>query len=528
MDLEKRVDSQISESETWDVIEFARNMYNTYPTIFNPDLVNARMKDVTMNPLAAEEDGITRSLADPKNNELPLRGYSEFFEYTNMIYKRTLHYLGNMLAFDIVPICTNASGEDYNSPAYKKDEAKMYDFLDKFDYKNEFTKISRQLLRQDAYFGVFRDDGSKYVFQELPINYSKITGKFEHGLLFDFNMMWFLGQTGVDINMYPPVFKKYLKRVMDGKNNGYAPSKTVDSRTGEWVYWVQTSPEDGMWSFKMNQEQTGQVPYFAPMFPDVVMAPTIRALQKSKYIIEASRILVGIIPMLKDAKSGSVKDMFALSPEAMGKFANLFRQGLSSEIQVAIGPFEAVQSVDFHTTDTNMFEQYNKNLSAQTGLSSRILFSLDKPNALETQASMNVDEMVMTYLYPQFNHFMEFCTSRITKKFKFKFYFEGTNFSSDRTRRQKEALTFAQSGIVLPEKIAASYGVAPQDLKRMMEKAKVTKFDSNCMLLLNQFTQPTGGTASTTGRPQKADSDLTDAGQDTRSSGSNLGKGGSV
>jgi len=529
MDLERRVEEQISETEVWDVLEFARNMNSTMPTVFNPDLVNTRLKDVTMNPLSGEEADITRALADPKNNEAALRGYSEFFEYTNMVYKRTLHYLGNMLAFDLVPVCINANPEDYNSPAYKKDEAKLYDFLDKFDYKNEFTKIARQMLRQDAYFGIFRDEGSKYVFQELPIQYSKITGRFEYGFLFDFNMAWFLSQTGVDINMYPPVFKKYLNRIMDGKNQGYVPSKTLDHRTGEWAYWVQTSPEDGMWSFKMNQEQIGQMPYFAPMMPDIVIAPLIRNLQRSKYIIEASRVLVGIVPMLKDAKSGSVKDMFALSPESMGKFASLFRQGLSKEIQVAIGPFEKVESVDFHTTDYNLLEAFNKTLSAQTGINAKLLFSTERQNTLETAASINVDEMIMTYLYPQFNNFVEYWANKATKKFKWKFAFEGTNFDANRDKRQKQALTFAQSGIVLPEKIAASLGMPIQDLKRMMEKAKATKFDSNCLLLLNQFNQPAGGGGvSTGGRPQKSSDELSDSGQDTRAAGSNIGKGGSV
>ncbi len=523
---EKEVQEQISEQEVWDVVEFARNMYNTYPGVFSPDLVNSRLKDISMNPLSAQETEVTSALSNPKYHENELRGFSEFFEYTNMVYKRTIHYLGNMLSFDLVPICINASPEDYNSPSYKRDEARLNDFLDRFDYKNEFTKITRQLVRQDSYFGCFRNDGDRFVFQELPISYCKITGKFDYGLLFDFNMMWFLGQVGTDINTYPSVFKKYLKRIMDMKDSGYRPSAEIDKRTGEFEEWVQTSPEDGLWAFKMDQEQMGRIPYFSPLFADAVLAPMVRNLQKSRYIIEASRILVGIVPMLKEAKSGQVKDMFALSPEAMGKFASLFRQGLSKEIQVAIGPFEKVESVDFHTTDYNLFDSFNKNFSAQTGVNSRLLFSLDKQTALETQASINVDEMVMTYLYPQFNHFLEFVVNKVTKKFKFKFMFEGTNFDSNRSKRQKEALTFAQSGIVLPEKIAASIGISPADLVRMMEKAKATKFDAKCMLLLNQFTQTSN--ESSGGRPQKEADALSESGQTTREQGSNIEKGGAV
>jgi len=516
----------ISEAEVWDVIEFARNMYNTYPGTFSPDLINARMKDVNMNPLSGEEKDISVALLDPKNNEQKLRGFSEFFEYTNMVYKRTLHYLGNMLSFDVVPVCINAEAKDYTTNSYIKDEQKMHDFLDRFDYKQEFIKITRQMLRQDTFFGVFRNDGNRFVFQELPIDFCKITGKCEDGFLFDFNMTWFMSQTGVSLEMYPPVFKKLYKRVMDAKNNGYNPASKIDNRTGEFTYWVQTSPEDGFWAFKMNQEQAGQVPYFAPMFSDVVMAPLVRNLQKSKYIIEASRILVGIVPMLKDPKSGNVKDMFALSPEAMGKFASLFRQGLSKEIQMAIGPFEKVESVDFHTTDYNLLEAYNKNLSSVTGINSRLLFSIDKQNTLETSASINVDEMVVQYLYPQFNRFMESQINSLTKKFKFKIMFEGTEFDSNKSKRQDAAMALANVGIVLPEKIAAAHGMAPQDLKRMMEKAKATKFTDLCSMLQSTFTQSAGSSGGEGGAPKKKDSELSESGSQTRASGANAGKGG--
>jgi hypothetical protein len=518
--------NEVSEQEVYNVIEFARQMYNMYPGVFNPDLVNARMKDITMNPLKATADQIDKALENPKNSEMQLRGISEFFEYTNMQYKRTHAYLGNMLSFDLTWVCKNAEKGDYLSSKFKKDENKLIDFLDKFNYRSEFKKAVRQMVRQDAYFCSFRNDNDdKYIFQELPIDRCKITGKHEYGsFLFDFDMIWFIANPGVDINMYPDIFKSYYNRVMDGKNNGYIPSKDLDHRTGEWVYWVQTSPEDGMWAFKFNQEQAGQVPMLAPMFPDLALAPYIRSLQTNKYIIEATRIMIGLVPLLENAKSGNVKDMLAIDPTTLGHFAQLIRQGLPSAISFGIAPLKDVKDYDFRSSSyTNIYEDYNKATTAMSGVNSRLIYSLDKQNALETLNSIGVDEYLMTYVYPQFASFMDFNVNKLTKYFKFKFEFEGTEFPTSRQNRFDRAMTLADKGIVLPHKIAAASGMNAIDLTRMLEEANDTNWTDKLMPLITAYTNSAKG-----GRPQKSEGSLSDDGANTRASGDNIGKGGEV
>ena len=85
----------------------------------------------------------------------------------------------------------------------------------KINFKEEFGIVLRQMLRQGVFFGVLRDDGDRYVLQELPSNFCKITGKFNYGLLFDFDFNWFISNYGVDINMYPKVFKKMYREVFE-------------------------------------------------------------------------------------------------------------------------------------------------------------------------------------------------------------------------------------------------------------------------------------------------------------------------
>jgi hypothetical protein len=94
------------------------------------------------------------------------------------------------------------------------------------------------MLRNDAYFGCFIDAGNHYVLQELPADYCKITGRWEGGFLFSFNMYWFL-QPGVDIDMYPPFFKKKYKELWEEPNvqRQYEPSLPPELRAkSTWIY----------------------------------------------------------------------------------------------------------------------------------------------------------------------------------------------------------------------------------------------------------------------------------------------------
>lgn len=92
---------ELTKDEVFSVLELARQVYSGdfgFPNAYTPLLVSSRLKDVSLNPAQATLDSINAALADPKNNEDQLQGYSEFFELNSMLYKRLLHYLSDMLS----------------------------------------------------------------------------------------------------------------------------------------------------------------------------------------------------------------------------------------------------------------------------------------------------------------------------------------------------------------------------------------------------------------------------------------------
>lgn len=515
----------LSEEQVWDVIDFAKNITSTYQNIYNPMLVNQRLQDINMNPLSATQDGVDKALLKPKENEDNLIGFSEFFELTDMMYKRMLNYLGNMLSFDLQWVCTNAKYKDYSSSAYKKDEQKIYEFLDKFDVKKEFKRVVRQLVRQESFYCILREDGDKYLLQELPQKYCKVDGKWDYGTLFSFNLYWFM-QPGVSLDMYPSSMQGIYSNWVQSKSQGYNPANSLNNRDGSFVYWHQVSPLDGYWAWKFNPDVVTNIPFLSPLFSDIVLKPLIRKLQTNIYILQAQKVMVGLIPMLKENKSGSVKDQLAVSPETMGKFLGLLKQGLSDAIKVSGVPFEDLKTLDFDGTDKQILQEYTKTTSALSGINSRLIFSLDKQSNIESQLSINVDEYLVTALYPYFEDFLNYYINKKLDKFNFKFKLLGTEFDINKQKRLDDAIKVAEKGLVLPHLFSSALGLLPSDMMRMLDEAKASGFTDKLMPLLNLNTMNTGKDKG--GRERKADNQLTDSGEATRDNSSNVGRGGDI
>lgn len=556
---------EITEQEFWDVVSFARAYSGMYgQTYLTPELISARMRDMNLNPQAATEMELNDALRSPKQSEKQLQGFSQSFELTSMVYKRLMSYLANMLSFDIT-YTSNAKEEDYNTPKYKKDLQTVERILDKFSFKKEFGIIVREMLRNDAYFGVIRDVGNSYIIQELPPEYCKITGRWEGGFLFSFNMYWFL-QTGVDLNMYPDFFKKKFKDIFQNGNSirTYEPSLPPELRDkSSWIYWVDIPSDLGV-CFKMTPELATRLPYFTALFSDLILQGLMRNLQKNANMAAASKMIIGQVPMLNKEIKATVKDSIAVSPELLGKFMALVKSAISESIKVASAPLEDLQGISFDS-ENEIYESYLKTTLASSGINTNLIFTSNvKPNAIETQLSLNVDEQLMTSLYEQFNSFMNYFVNKFTKNFSFLFYFEGTDFFLNRQSRLDTAMTLFTNGIILPQKIAAAIGLKPAQLRKYMEEAKATGFmdlimspsleqqksmaeitAKNQMELAdkqsenqvklqkqnmeNQQKQPgIAGKPPAPGRPAKRDSDLGESGMQTREQASNVGRGGNT
>ena len=180
----------LSENEIKEVFDFYNfSMAQSNMNILTPDLLSGRMKDISMNPMVATETSLNAALIDPKNSENALMAFSENFELQSMPYKRLIDYLSGMLSWDLT-YTSDVDEKEYDGAKYKKDFKAVEQFFSRFDYKKEFGIAVRQMVRNEAFFCLPRFDGNNIVLQELPSSptYTKITGRWDYGLLFSMSM----------------------------------------------------------------------------------------------------------------------------------------------------------------------------------------------------------------------------------------------------------------------------------------------------------------------------------------------------
>lgn len=479
----------LSKEDVNEVLKFTEALYGGLPYhgVATPYLVNDILKNKTLSPEIGDESKIADALKTPKSNEQKILGYAEYQELTNMVFKKTLYYYASLPAYDVAIECTNATGKDYQKTQYKADLARVADFFDKFDVVKQFQTITKQLLRQEVYFGSLWETNNRFFFQELPQNYCMITGEWENGLVFDFNMMYFL-QPGTDINGYLPEFMDYHSRMLQAKKQ-YNPTTDAWSRDSSWVYWVQTSAINN-WCFKFNPTMATRVPYLSALLVDSSQQPIMRELQKNTNILAASKMLTGEIGHRTDGKGGVPGNNYTFDPGSIGKFLAVVKAGLSDLIHMAALPLEDIKGVEFDTKDAvDNYSNYNRSLGSMAG-NSRILYSYEKANAIESRYMMNLDENLLRPLYSQYETFLNFIINRDTVKYKFKVTLKGFNDYTDRKDRSEAAKYWADKGIIDIDSIAHSLGYSNRfSVMRRMDEMKAMGFQNMVTMLPNMYTQ---------------------------------------
>ena len=517
--------SETEVKKTWDYYQFAKAAQSGYlPSAMNPLLLNQRMADVSLNPYQPDQDKLDAALKDPKNNEDYLQGLSQSFEISSSVYKRLIEYLATMLSFDISYIPRNVSDKgEYTSLGFKKDEKIVEEFLDNFDYVNAFSTAVKQMLRSETFFCSPRFDMENYQLQEMPsgVNWTKITGRWSYGLLWSLNMFWFW-QPGVSLEMYSPFFTRAYNDLWGNKNGKmkeYIPNISPELRgNSSWVYWQDVPPSAGH-VFKMSPEIVSRLPHYVGLMSDLILQPLMRNLQKSISMAEATKILSGQVPFLNN-QSSKVADALSMSPEVLGRFLGLISSAISSAIKTIAAPLENISPISFDGND-EMYPSYLKNTLAASGVNTSLIFtSNQRANILESNLSLQSDLFLMYKLYPQFSQFLNYHINKRTKKYKWNFMFEGSNFSIDRESRWNTQMDLMERGIVLPQKISSALGMKPHHLRKMMEQSEAEGFIDKLTPIIqsNQLSKDSAG------RPSMSDSEIGDAGAQTKEAGSNISK----
>ena len=151
---------RLSEQELDQVLQFAQGLYNGLNGgyFWTPFSQNQNLLALNNNGQKPTQEKLSKALESAPYDYGSLASYSEFMEIWDAIYAKTLRYFSGLLSFDLSYTCKNIKNpSEYKSKEYKDDVKRVHKFLDNFDYKLEFGKIVKQLLRTETAYTWFRD-----------------------------------------------------------------------------------------------------------------------------------------------------------------------------------------------------------------------------------------------------------------------------------------------------------------------------------------------------------------------------------
>ena len=534
-------EQMLSTNELIEVLKFAAQIYNTDPYgYFTPNMSNQNIIDLNNNPEIPTKEKVTKALSDYKHSSEQLQAYSEFMEAFDMIYKRLVKYYTGMLSFDLDISCINAyaPNTDYKSKEYKEHLRRVYKFLDSFDYKSESRKVVKELLRRQNYFTWFRDsqgtfDGaivdlndepkhktSRYTLQTMPQKFCKITGRWEYGYLYDFDMTYFT-KAGTSLDSYDPVFRKYWKNTFgDSSTQNYVPTTPLANRYGDFALWTQTSPDDNAWVFTFDENNIVSTPFLVPNILNFLTDKEVEGLQKDKDMISAKGILAGEIQLLDKQKSGQSTDAMAYNMKTLMKMLSLVKRGLNSNINAVAMPAASPKFYQFADSNTDMVKNTTNNTVGQAVSASRIIYSSDKMSETEAKNAIITDFNMVADLYPQFEHFLNFFVNKKTRKYKFAFKFSGCTYPFTREDMINKYTMLMDKGVIFaPRTYAKVLDMTPMEFDRLLEEGKYCNWaDELTSMMQSIYTMTnkdgaTGGMGSSNGggRPNVSSSKKADS-----------------
>ena len=513
----------LSVEELNTLLAFSEGLYNNFSGFSfyaNSFTQNQNLLKLNNNAQKPTYEKLIKALESAPYDYGNLASYSEFMEIWDSIYAKTLRYFEGLLAFDLSYTCKNIKDpKDYKSKEYEDDIKRVNKFLDNFDYKTEFRKVVKEVMRKETCYTWFRDTheindpidledktkkNEKFALQIMPQKYCMLTGYFDCSqLLYDFNINYFLNGT-VDINLFAPSLKKKFKEAFDGKNDKYVPSAQLNYRDGGFATWVQCSPVDGAYAFKFDLSNFRQVPPMVDLMKSCIGNEEAELLQKDKNMISAYLILAGEIATMSTEKSGNKADQFKINPKTMGQFMSLVNAGLKNNVKPLALPLEDIKGWQFSDSNTNLVNNQYKNTGAQGASASTLIYTTDKMSQFELENAVYADYNFIKPLYEQFSQFLNFYINKKTKKYKFDFFFDGLDRQWDREKRQTALRNYADRGIVMDATMwASALGIKPQSFMRSIESAHNSSFIDNLTLMLNANTMKNSGIDSENGAPKK-------------------------
>lgn len=512
--------------------------YGSYSPIFGEQLVN----ELYPQSVPYTREKIRTLLKDAEKNSFQIRQAAEYVRNNILQFERVEQYFISLFSFKyyLIPKKSIKKFTDL-----KKSKEKVYKFLESLRIKEQFPRITADVIKNGCGFYLFSKKGDMFDFLRLPIDQCRITGvRNTFGMCFEIDAFYF--QRLYDLGMVTPEIYSYYKDLIESK---MSPAEKDDNgkirrdengelrrrigKSNERIF-IPISPLHGC-CITANPYKGTKLPLLSALLPDSLDILEYKNIQKQKSILETWCIIPQVIPYEEVEKP---KVPLQLAKQTIAMLQSALPQGVVTfstplEVQNPI----TLQSSNTQENITGLGEQ---NFFSAVGIAGNIMGVGEAKNQAALDFSNLTDFGFISYLYGQFDSIVNLLIMIYVNENDWKVKFFGNAYRHE--KEVKDASSMFSTNNLPAEYLGANLGFEPQEFEYMLELGDKSKLKDLMKPLVSQFQQSSNQSVSTNstkknnsnsnastdtgGRPELDSDELSDGGEQARQDETNANRRG--
>lgn len=318
------------------------------------------LRDLNNNPASPSfyrytKEQIQEYLQNPATNEKALRDAVVYLYGASSHFRRLIQYFVSLSDLSYVVSPYKIDTATANPKTIQRNYRRVLNLLASMDIKNAFEKILTVCLREDVFYGTFRETTESTIIQQLPSDYCKIAVIEDNvpNVAFDFS---YFAANAANLPLYPEEFQQ--------KYRVYQSNPSL-----RW----QNLDAPNSFAVKANKETLiYAMPPFAGILRELFDIEDYKALLKTSTEIENYAMLVMKLGMKDDGS-------WMMALDKAKEFWRNLDGVLPEEIGSVLTPMD-IQKISFernHTGETNAVADAEQSLFTAAGVSS-LLFNNEK------------------------------------------------------------------------------------------------------------------------------------------------------
>lgn len=512
--------------------------YGSYSPIFGEQLVN----ELYPQSVPYTREKIRTLLKDAEKNSFQIRQAAEYVRNNILQFERVEQYFISLFSFKyyLIPKKSIKKFTDL-----KKSKEKVYKFLESLRIKEQFPRITADVIKNGCGFYLFSKKGDVFDFLRLPIDQCRITGvRNTFGMCFEVDAFYF--QRLYDLGMVTPEIYSYYKDLIESK---MSPAEKDDNgkirrdengelrrrigKSNERIF-IPISPLHGC-CITADPYKGTKLPLLSALLPDSLDILEYKNIQKQKSILETWCIIPQVIPYEEVEKP---KVPLQLAKQTIAMLQSALPQGVVTfstplEVQNPI----TLQSSNTQENITGLGEQ---NFFSAVGIAGNIMGVGEAKNQAALDFSNLTDFGFVSYLYGQFDSIVNLLIMIYVNENDWKVKFFGNTYRHE--KEVKDASSMFSTNNLPAEYLGANLGFEPQEFEYMLELGDKSKLKDLMKPLVSQFQQSSNQSVSTNstkkndsnsnastdtgGRPELDSDELSDGGEQARQDETNANRKG--